>query len=468
MIVAPQVAAEPGSFRDPGSRVFISGERVLRVIRASAAPAYEAARESGFLRNLADKKMLVDWQEQDAASLSSAFKDACHVLEHPRIPFVSHPYEWCFSLHKAAAIHHLDVQLEALDHGFALSDASAYNIQFVGNRPIFIDHGSFIPYHDGDIWLGHRQFCMQFLNPLIFWSRFGVTPAHWFRGNLEGIAPEDLARLLSWRDNLSWTVIAHVSAQAALQNRSLRKGQIAGKPSERRLPRNSLKAMLEGLRRYIVGLKPKGGDTVWGDYAQDNSYAALEAAAKRDFVGEMASATKPALLFDLGCNSGDYSIAALEAGAASVVGFDFDYGALERAYNRVQGRQLPFLPLWLDAANPSPSQGWAQAERKGLAERSSSADALVALAFIHHLAIGRNIPLDMAVEWIMNMAPVGVIEFPPKSDPMVRKLLAQREDIFPDYSEEAFMRHVTDRGRVVSQKHLSEGGRLLVWYDRRA
>jgi len=464
--VTTRIIGEAGSFRDPGSRVLVDGQRIFRAIRSSAAPAYETARDSGLLRRLADKKSLVDWTEHDPATLGGAFADASHVLEHPRIPFISYPYEWSFSLHRQAAIHHLDVQLDALDDGFALSDASAYNIQFIGNRPVFIDHGSFIPYQDGDIWMGHRQFCMQFLNPLIFWSRFGVTPAHWFRGNLEGIAPEDLAPLLRWRDNLSWTVMAHVSAQAALQTRSLRKGQIAGKPSERRLPRNSLKAMLEGLRRYIVGLKLKGGETVWGDYAQDNSYAAPEAAAKRDFVSQMVSATKPGLLFDLGCNSGDYSLAAIEAGAGSVIGFDFDYGALERAYHRVQGKDLPFLPLWLDAANPSPSQGWAQSERKGLAERSN-ADALVALAFIHHIAIGRNIPLDMAVDWIMKMAPVGVIEFPSKSDPMVRRLLSQREDIFPDYSEEAFIRHVTDRGRIVSQKHLSEGGRLILWYDRR-
>lgn len=460
--------SDAGSFRDPGSRVFVRGQRVFRSVKPSAAPAYEATRDSGFLRHLADQRMLVDWEEHDPASLGNDLADAAYALEHPRIPFISYPYEWTFSLHKQAAIHHLDVQLEALAHGFALSDATAYNIQFVGNRPVFIDHGSFIPYKDGDIWIGHRQFCMQFLNPLIFWARFGVSPAHWFRGSLEGIAPEDLAPLLRWKDNFSWTIMAHVTAQAALQTRSLRKGQIAGKPSERKLPRNSLKAMLEGLRRYISGLKLKGSETVWGDYAQDNSYAAPEAAAKRAFVGEMAAAVKPGLMFDLGCNSGDYSLAAMENGAASVVGFDFDYGALERAHHRFQGTDTPFLPLWLDAANPSPSQGWAQAERKGLMERSSSADALVALAFIHHIAIGRNVPLDMAIDWIMGLAPVGIIEFPPKSDPMVRKLLAQREDIFPDYSEECFLKHVSKRARIVRQQHLSEGGRLLVWYDRRS
>ena len=466
--MATKLVDDAGSFRDPGGRIFTQDDRVFRAIMPSAAAAYEAARDSGLLQKLVDKDMLVGWEERDPASLGGDLGEARYVLEHPRVPFISYPYEWSFSLHKQAALHHLDVQLEALESGFALSDATAYNIQFLGNRPVFIDHGSLIPYKDGDIWIGHRQFCMQFLNPLIFWSQFGVAPNNWFRGSLEGIAPEDLAPLLRWRHNLSWTVMAHVTAQAALQTRSLRKGQIAGKPSERRLPRAALKGMLEGLRRYIGGLKHKGGETVWGDYAKDNSYATSEAAAKRAFVSEMVTATQPGLLFDLGCNSGDYSLAALEAGARSVVGFDFDYGALERAYHRFQGSQSNFLPLWLDAANPSPSQGWAQAERKGLSERSAGADALVALAFIHHIAIGRNVPLEMAVDWIMGMAPVGVIEFPPKADSMVRKLLAQREDIFPDYTEEAFLKYVGARGRIVAQKHLSEGGRLLIWYDRRS
>src|SRR5690606_12551811 len=123
------------------------------------------------------------------------------------------------------------------------------------------------------------------------------------------------------------------------------------------------------------------------------------------------------------------------------------------------------LPLWMDAANPSPSQGWAQAERRGLHERAS-ADALVALAFIHHIAIGRNVPLPSAVDWIMSLAPAGIIEFPSKSDPMVRRLLSQREDIFPDYTEEAFLRAVSARGHVVESRRVSDNGRLLVWYSR--
>ena len=204
---------------------------------------------------------------------------------------------------------------------------------------------------------------------------------------------------------------------------------------------------------------------MWGDYAGNNSYGDAEAEAKRAFVQDMASAVKPAMLFDLGCNTGDYSLAALQAGAELCHRLRLRLRSARTGARSGGARQRRFLPLWLDAANPSPSQGWGQAERKGLQERSS-ADALVALAFIHHIAIGRNVPLDMVVDWIIAMAPHGMIEFPPKSDPMVQCLLSQRDDIFPDYTEENFRAAIEKRARIVSEKHLTPGGRLLIRYER--
>lgn len=459
------LANDPGSFRDPGGRIFSDGTRIFRTVYPPNAEAYESARDAGLFQRLIDGDLLLGSDERDLAIAGEAGAGAIHLLEHPRVPFISYPYEWCASMLRKAALHHLDVQLAALKDGFTLSDATAYNIQFIGPKPVFIDHLSFRPYRDGEIWIGHRQFCMQFLNPLILWSRLGVAPNNWYRGAQEGIAPEDLAPLLRTKDKLSFTVLTHVVAQAALQRRSVKSGTISGQHRTAKLPRTSYQGMLEGLRNFIASTAPKKEATIWGDYAGNNSYGDAEAQAKRAFVQEMAGTVKPALMFDLGCNSGDYSIAALEAGAGYVVGFDFDFGALELALDRAEQGRHQFLPLWLDAANPSPSQGWGQAERKGLRERSN-ADAIVALAFIHHIAIGKNVPLDMVIDWLIAMAPHGVIEFPPKSDPMVQRLLAQREDIFPDYTEEAFRTAVQRRARIVSEKHLTPGGRLLVRYER--
>src|SRR3546814_15007041 len=96
--------------------------------------------------------------------------------------------------------------------------------------------------------------------------------------------------------------------------------------------------------------------SVWNDYAEANTYKSEEAQAKRRFVADFAAATKPGLLIDLGCNTGAYSEAALEGGARRVIGFDFDQGALDQAFARAEQNKLEFLPLHLDAANPSPDQ----------------------------------------------------------------------------------------------------------------
>ena len=455
---------DPGSFRDPGGQVFRSGETILRAVMEAAVDNFAQASQSGVLRRLVDQGKLVDFADVTEQAPALGIDRAKVLLEHPRIPFISYPYEWSFSLHKAAALFHLDLQIALLDQGFALSDATAYNVQFDGTRPVFIDHLSVRPYVDGEIWAGHSQFCMQFLNPLLMWSLLDVSPNHWFRGSLEGIAPGDLARLLPFGKRFGWTVLTHVVAQAAMQNRSVKLGTGPVKSRSARLSRRGFEGILRGLRSKIARLEVPSHRTVWGDYAHNTSYGAPEALQKHRFVKEMVAAIRPELLYDLGCNSGDYSKSALEAGAAKVIGFDFDHGALEVAYRRAKQENLALLPVWLDASNPSPAQGWGQQERMGLSGRANP-QALLALAFIHHIAIGRNVPLEMATSWLVSLAPNGVIEFPHKADPMVQVLLSQRPDIFPDYDNDNFVRILSSLSRIVKSEDVLPT-RTLYWFER--
>jgi ribosomal protein L11 methylase PrmA len=455
---------DPGSYRDPAGRVVLKDERVFRAIFEAGREPFEAARSAGVFARSIEQTRLLGMEDVGPGVLTGIDPQPCYVVEHPRLDFVSYPYEWCFSALRAAALFHLDFQLSLLDDGFTLSDATAYNVQFRNTKPVFIDHLSIIPYSEGQPWVGQRQFAMQFLNPLLLWSRKGIAPNAWYRGSLEGIPPEDLLPLLSWRDKMSFTVLAHVVAQAKLQQRAIKGGSV-GEAKEQRLTRKGFEGILMGLRHFIAGLSLPASSTVWGDYDTNNSYDEDKRAAKHAFVGRLASEVQPRQLFDIGCNSGDYSQTALDHGAKSVVGFDFDFGALEAAFARFDKAGAPVLPLWLDATNPSPAQGWASAERKSFGQRAQ-ADSMVALAFIHHLAIARNIPLDMAVDWLISLAPTGIIEFPDKGDAMVRKLLSTREDIFPDYTEEAFIAHVGARARIVEQMRIEGSNRLLLRFDR--
>ena len=310
------------------------------------------------------------------------------VVEHRRIPFVSHSYEWSFAQLRAAALHQLDLHLHALANGATLSDASAaYNIQFVGTKPVFIDLlAALRRYRDGAFWLGHKQFCEQFLNPLLLRACFDIPHNAWYRGALEGIPSEQMAVLLPPRKRLSWRVMAHITLPVKLQQsaRSHSESQLKG-VRDRRLPLTQFRSMLQQLRRWVDSLKPaRAAPSVWGDYTQTHSYATAEQSAKRRFVAAFVEATRPGVLWDLGCNTGDYSQLALESGAGYVVGFDFDQNAIETAFARAQANKLAYLPLHLDATNPSPDQGWRNRERDGLMRRAN-ADAILALAFEHHL-----------------------------------------------------------------------------------
>lgn len=460
-----EVSIEAGSFRDPRGRIHYVDERVLRTVMPVAVADYDYVRSCGLIDDLSAEGKLIGESRVDSTALGEWAASAAYILEHPRLPFVSYPYEWTFPALQAAALLHLDIQQAALKKNVALTDATAYNIQFIGPRPIFIDSLSFRRYADGEFWAGHRQFCEQFINPLLLRAYTGVTHNAWFRGGLDGITADDLSRVMPWRSRFSWNVLTNVFMQARLQRNSST-STAASKASTGRLPRIGFEQMLHGLRKWIAGLKPRADTaTVWQNYATDNSYEDAEAVKKRQFVAAFAKAVKPEIVFDVGCNSGDYSVVALENGAALAVGFDFDHGALEYGYRRALAANLNFLPLHLDAANPSPEQGWRQAERKGLQQRTQG-DAVIALALIHHLAIAKNLPLKDVLTWLVRMAPQGVLEFVPKQDAMVQRLLQMREDLFDDYDQGTFEDYLRTQARIVKTDVVSAGGRTLYWFDR--
>lgn len=167
---------------------------------------------------------------------------------------------------------------------------------------------------------GHRQFCEQFLNPLLLRSKLGIPHNGWYRGTLEGIGVAEINRLLPWHKKLSFNVLTHIVLQDTFQRKAQASGPGLAKTAVGKavLPLASSKHMLVKLGRWIESLEPADtGKTVWRDYARSHSYTDDEARAKRDFVAEFASAVKPAMSWDMGCNTGDYSQAGPDGPGAS-------------------------------------------------------------------------------------------------------------------------------------------------------
>jgi len=458
-----------GSYRDPAGQIYEYNGQIYRAIHRFGSTSYETVRNSGILSKAIDEGFLVDCIELPTTEWPAELETVSYVIEHPRLPYISYPYEWSFSQLKAAALHHLNFQLMLLEHGFKLTDASAYNIQFVGVKPIFIDLLSIAPYVEGEFWLGHRQFCEQFLNPLLLRSELGITHNAWYRGALEGIPTASLSKLLPFHKKLSWKVFSHILLPTRLERQAASSPEkaIARVKATGKFSKLAYAGFLSQLKNWISTLHPLDtGKTTWADYAKVNTYSDHEKNLKKQFVADFIAKTRPEFVIDLGCNTGDYSIVALEAGAGRVTGFDFDQHAIDMAFSRSYAEiadKTRFLPLWLDASNPSPDQGWMQQERMGFQSRSK-ANVLLALAFEHHLAIAKNIPLEQVVDWLLSLAPQGVIEFVPKQDSTVQRMLALRADIFEAYTLENFETILTTRANISAKLALSTHGRVLFCY----
>lgn len=453
-----------GSFRDPSGYVAHYGDRIFRILREDAFSSFEWLKSSGFLAELVKKRWLVPTEISSEPAVQNLPQ---RVLEHEAIDFISYPYEWPFELLRRAALFHLDLHLLALESSFTLIDASAYNVQFIGTNPIFIDPLSLVSYREGEFWLGQRQFCEQFLNPLLLTSLVKIPFNAWYRGSLEGIASEDLSRVLRPKHKLSWRIGrgSYPGAAATL-------GTVQALESRGRQPAKTADgcfsiypAQPPGLdRRHARSLRRRRDDV---EQLRDREFLpggrrAAQAGVRGGFHWTAAAING----LDLGCNSGLYSETALRAGARYVVGFDSDHGALNRAVQRSVRGDLKFLPLLMDACNPSPSQGWNQRERAGLSARSKP-DAVLALAIEHHIAIGRNVPLPMLLDWMTGLADRGVVEFVPKDDPTVQRMLSIRQDIFDQYSQAEFESQLGARATIEKREVVSSSGRTLYVYEKR-
>ncbi len=457
---------DPGSFRDPSGFVFTREGVLFRQVNASFAPDWDDLVASGLLSALQERRLLIG--HEPAPIEAAAEPDRAHAVIRPeRVDFVSYPYEWSFGMLRDAALLTLEAQSVAFDAGFTLRDATAYNVQFHRGRPILIDTLSFERAEAGAPWVAYRHFCEQFLAPLALMANRDIRLGLLLRDFIDGIPLDLAARLLPGRTRWNLGLGPHIHVHARAQARFADRGTDAAAAS-RTTSVSPLRqrALIDSLQRTIGKLDWTPEGTEWADYADHTSYGEDATAVKDDLVRRFLVAAGGSVVWDLGANTGRYSRIAAELGRR-VVAWDVDPAATERHYRLIRRDGIEgILPLVLDLANPSPGLGWAGEERRSL-ERRADADVVLALALVHHLAIGRNVPLERIADYVARLAPALVIEFVPKEDPMVRVLLATREDVFPDYDLEGFRAAFARQFEIADEAPVTGTARVLLRMTRR-
>ncbi|MBU8933395.1 MAG: SAM-dependent methyltransferase [candidate division Zixibacteria bacterium] len=450
-----------GSFRDPSGFVFFREGQLYRQVNSEYRENFELLTSSGLHESLVGKGLVVSFEEVDIPPHDPETAD--RILKPEEVPFVSYPYEWCFGQLKDSALTTLAIQKLALEHGMSLKDASAYNIQFLKGKPVLIDNLSFDRYEEGTPWVAYNQFCRHFLAPLALMAYCDIRLGQLLRVNIDGIPLDLTSKLLPRRTWMTFSLLTNIHLHAASQRRAADKGTTTGGKGV--MSKRGLLGLIDSLETRIRKLKWSPGNTVWGDYYSDTNYSREALDHKRQLVSESLNVMTPISVWDMGANTGLFSRLASERGAYTVA-FDMDSSAVEANYLecRKKGDDL-LLPLMLDLSNPSPDLGWAHRERMSLRQRGP-ADLVMALALVHHLAIGNNVPLSDISRFFGEIGRALIIEFVPKEDSQIQRMLANREDVFPDYDRAHFEKAFSDHFHIKQTSPIRDSKRTLYLMTR--
>lgn len=443
------------SFRDPSGFIFKNEGNFYRQINPKAQTDYDRLMESGLYQKLVDKSLLIEHIE-----LENIYASAYKTLKPTQLSFVSYPYEWSFSQMKDAALATLRIQKIAMKYGMALKDASAFNIQFINNKPVLIDTLSLECYTEGEPWVAYKQFCQHFLAPLALMSYKDIRISKLSSVFIDGIPLDMASKLLPYKTKFNFSLLSHIHWHAKTQLKHA-DGKIDTKKKVN-VSKTGMLGIISNLYSSIKKLQWKLADTEWGDYYNNTNYSDDAFEAKKALVSSFIKESNAKTLWDLGANDGTFSGLAADLGIDTLA-FDIDPVAVEKNYLRLKKTDSKMTPLLMDLTNPSAGLGWANNERDTLLARGKT-DCVMALALIHHLSISNNVPLDMLAEYFASLGNHLIIEFVPKGDSKVDILLATREDIFPNYNLEDFEASFSNYFTLLKKEPVAGSKRTLYLY----
>ncbi len=459
-MVGKKIIQEPSSFRDPSGQIFFMDGEIYRKISFSYGENYDMLMKSGLYGELIEKGLLIPHKE--IRRKIKGIKDVYKLISPEVIPFISYPYEWSFGQLKAAALLTLQIQNTALKYGMVLKDASAYNIQFLGVKPVFIDTLSFEKYDLGKTWVAYRQFCKHFLAPLALMSLVDIRMSKLLNDYIDGVPLDLTSRLLPKKSRLRFGLLTHIHLNALSMKRFIGEG---GDKKRKELSKEGMISIVENLGATVKKLEVGIKITEWSDYYQDTNYKKSSFRKKKRMVTEFVSRVNPKMSLDLGANTGIFSQVMAKFGVYTISS-DMDSMAVEKNFNSLSKQEGRILPLVIDLTNPSAGIGWGNLERKSFLERCEPVDLVLALALVHHLAIGNNLPFGHIAEVFKGLGKYLIVEFVPKADSQVVRLLSQREDIFGEYSQENFEK-VFGQYFDVLEKKLIQGTKRFLYLMKR-
>jgi hypothetical protein len=456
--MANLVPHHPSSYRDPSGFVFTKDGILYRQVNLVFKEHFSDFIKSGLYDHFVKNEWLIAHEEIEENL--SGDTECYATLKPEKIPFLSWPYEWSFDMHKDAALLTLRLAKEALRYGFVLKDASPYNIQWHKGKLVFIDSLSFEKFNERP-WIAYRQFCENFLSPLLLMHYHKIPLHEMLLAWPEGIPLPVTKSLLPWRSKLSLHSYLHIHLHARLSAKNRTTTKQPGKFSKAKMMR-----LYFSLEKLLSSLQLPAKKTAWSHYYE-------EAESRKDYLPEKKKIIENWLsrmqgiqtAADMGANDGAFSKLLSDRNIQALAA-DADATCINKLYTEIKSQALKNIqPLILDIANPSPAIGVNNEERASFTERATF-DLVLALALVHHLAIGKNIPFEMIADFFQKISSRLIIEFVPKQDEKVQLMLARKKDIYHDYHEQAFIKSFEKYFAIVDRQIIPGSERILFLMSR--
>lgn len=443
----------PASWRDPSGFIFEKDGMIYRQINQSFKEHFNLFISSGCYEHLAKKELLIS-HEVINENLTGT-EDHYLTLKPEKVPFISYPYEWSFDMLKDAALLTLQLVKESIQFGIIVKDATPYNIQWYKGKFIFIDSLSFEKYED-EPWIAYRQFCENFLGPLLLMHYTKISLQQLLLAYPDGIPLPVIRSLLPKRSRFSLHTYLHIHLHAGMAAKNKGKEQKIVKFSKQKLLQ--LITSLEGL---VQKLKLPEQKTVWSDYYDEALQRKKYLEEKRNIIQEwLAQLPTISTAVDLGANNGEFS-KLIASKNIQTLAADSDPSCINHLYQEIKtNRLLNIQPLILDLSNPSPAIGVNNEERDSFIHRCK-VDLVLALALIHHLAIGKNIPFEKMAEFFSRLGKNLIVEFVPKDDEKIKLMLSSKKDIYTNYAEKYFEETFKKYFTIIARQAIGTSGRVL-------
>ena len=455
-----QTEIHPASYRDPAGFVFSKDGTIYRQINTVFQPDFEHFIDSGCYQYLVGKGLLISHQD----TYKSFFSDSnwFKTIQPEQLKLISYPSEWPFDLLKDAALLTLQLVKESIAFNTILKDATPYNIQWHDGRLRFIDSLSFERYDESKPWIAYRQFCESFLAPLLLMHYNKLPTTKTFLAYPDGIPLDVAQEILPYKTRFSFHTYLHIHLQNQVSRKAAGKPQASGNFSKQKLL--NLVASLETL---ITKLQAPATATTWSGYYEEAALRSNYLSDKQQMIKEWLDAIPGcSTCIDFGANEGAFSKIAA-ASNIETVAVDFDPLCINRLYQEVKTNpDNKILPLVLDIANPTPGTGLNNREHQPFLQRAN-ADLSLALALIHHLVIGKNIPLDRVASFFAPVSRNLIIEFIPKSDDKIQLMHQSKKDIYTSYTQENFEYAFSKYYQVERKQEISGSGRILYFMIRK-